>query len=227
MENIKIKDIPIADRPRERLFKVGHQNLTNEELLSLLIKEGTRQFSAKEISSFILKEHNGINNLKTINIFQLLKIKGIGSAKASTIMAAIELGRRIYENNSDITKKKLDNPSLIYSYYKNILKDKKQELFYCVYLDNNKCLITDKLLFVGTINASLVHPREIFKEAYLTSASSIICIHNHPSGNIDPSKQDIDLTKGLVEVGKILGIKIVDHIIIGNGYYSFFENGKI
>ena len=116
----------------------------------------------------------------------------------------------------------------MYKYYKEKLCDKKQEYFYCVYLDNSKRIIQDKLLFIGTINYSLVHPREVFKEAYLLGASAIICVHNHPSGNPLPSKQDYDVTTNLVKVGDLLGIKILDHIIIcKNNYYSFLENNDI
>ena len=109
-----------------------------------------------------------------------------------------------------------------------MLKDETQECFYCVYLDVTKKVIKDKLLFKGTLNYSLVHPREVFKEAFLLNATAIICVHNHPSGNIKPSKQDIDITDNLVELGLIHGIKVLDHVIIGNNnYYSFLENNKI
>ena len=121
----------------------------------------------------------------------------------------------------------MDSPNKIYEYIKNELEDKVQEYFYALYLDSKKNLIDKKLLFIGTLNRSIVHPREIFKYAYLLSASSIICVHNHPSGDTLPSKEDISITKNLIEIGKIQGINIVDHIIIGNNYYSFFENGDI
>ena len=116
----------------------------------------------------------------------------------------------------------------MYKFYKDKIGDKKQEYFYCVYLDNQKRVIEDKLLFIGTINYSVVHPREIFKEAYTLGASAIICVHNHPGGNPLPSKQDLDVTNNLIEVGKVLGIKVVDHIIVcKEKYYSFLENNDI
>ncbi len=121
----------------------------------------------------------------------------------------------------------MDFPNKIYEYMKNELIDKSQEYFYALYLDSKKNLIDKKLLFIGTLNKSIVHPREIFKYAYLLSASSIICVHNHPSGDTIPSIDDINLTKNLVKIGKIQGINVVDHIIIGDNYYSFFENGDI
>ena len=117
---------------------------------------------------------------------------------------------------------------MVYKYYKDKLGEKKQEYFYAVYLDNRKKIMGDKLLFIGTINYSLVHPREIFKEAYLLGASAIICVHNHPGGNPIPSTQDFDITKTLIEASKILGIKLLDHIIVcKKNYYSFLENGDI
>ena len=129
---------------------------------------------------------------------------------------------------NNINKIKILNAENVFKYYKNILKDKKQEYFYCIYLDTKNNIIKDKMLFKGTINESLVHPREVFKEAYLLSASSIICVHNHPTGNVNPSKNDEILTKQLKECGMLLGINILDHIIIGtNNYFSFLENGKI
>jgi len=142
------------------------------------------------------------------------------------LLASIELGKRINIEFDNINQIKIKSAESVYNYYKNILKDKKQEYFYCIYLDTKNNIIKDKMLFKGTINESLVHPREVFKEAYLLSASSIICIHNHPSGNVNPSKNDELLTKQLIKCGQLLGIKVLDHIIIGNNsYFSFLEKG--
>ena len=158
----------------------------------------------------------------------MLKIKGIGKVKACELLASIELGRRINMEYDNINKIKILNAENVFNYYKNILKDKKQEYFYCIYLDTKNNIIKDKMLFKGTINESLVHPREVFKEAYLLSASSIICVHNHPTGNIMPSKNDEILTKQLKECGMLLGINILDHIIVGdNNYFSFLEQDLI
>ena len=122
----------------------------------------------------------------------------------------------------------VNNADVVFNYFKDLFLNKKQEYFYCLYLDSKKTVIENKLLFIGTLNKSLVHPREVFKEAYLLSASSIICIHNHPSGNVNPSKDDIDITNQLSSIGYLMGIKLVDHLIIGNdSYYSFLEAGKI
>lgn len=220
-----IKDIPINERPRERLINFGVEYLSNEELLAIILKTGTKNFSVKILANNILKQIDNINDLKNINLEKLTKIKGIGKAKACEILASIELGKRINNKIGNINQIKVLSSNSIYDYYKEKLIDKKQEYFYCVYLDTKNHIIKDKLLFIGTINESLVHPREIFKEAYLLSASGIICVHNHPSGNIEPSQNDIIMTKQLKDIGFLLGIKVLDHIIIGNNnYYSFNDN---
>lgn len=226
--SIKIKDIPINDRPRERLINIGVSNLSNEEVLAIILGSGTKNISAKDLANNILKEIKGLNYFNDITLNELTKIKGIGLNKACTIISSIELGKRINTNVDSINNIKFNNPKVIYEYYKNKLGSKKQEYFYCIYLDASKKIILEKLLFIGTINQSIVHPREVFKEAYLCDATSIICIHNHPSGNVLPSKEDIKLTNKLIEIGSLFGISITDHIIISkNKYYSLYENGDM
>lgn len=221
---MKIKDLPLEERPRERLINYGVDSLSNEELIAILLKTGTVNNSAKSLAQNVLKN---IDNLNNVRINNLVTIKGIGTSKACTIIASLELGKRL--NNKVLTlKNKFNNPKIIFEYYQTRLKDIKQEHFYAIYLDSKNKIIDDKLLFIGTINASLVHPRDIFKEAYLLNAASIICIHNHPSGNPIPSKEDMLLTKDLTKIGVLMGIKVIDHIIIGeNNYYSFYENKDI
>ena len=223
--NVKIKDIPYEERPRERLINNGVNSLSNEELLAILLKSGTKDLSVKELANVILSKLENIKDLNNINFEMFCSIKGIKKAKACSIIAAIELGNRINKKINNINQIRVTSSQNIYEYYKDLLKDKLQECFYCVYLDTKNQIIKDKLLFIGTINESLVHPREIFKEAYLLSASSIICIHNHPSGNLNPSTNDKIITKQIKEVGILLGIKLLDHIIISkDGYYSFNDN---
>lgn len=225
---IRIKDIPVNDRPRERLINNGVEVLSDEELLAVILKTGTKELSAKDLSGLILSKVKGINNLSEYNLEKLKSIKGIGEAKACLILACIELSKRITKELKSINNIKFNNCEIVYNYYKDIIGNKKQEYFYCIYLDNNKKIIKDKLLYIGTINYSIVHPREVFKEAYMLSASAIICVHNHPSGNTLPSTQDLELTKNLVSIGNLLGIKVLDHIIIANNnYYSFLENNDI
>lgn len=224
----KISEIPINDRPIERLNLIGVQNLSNEELLAILLKTGTKNKSSKELGLEILKHIEDISKLSMFTLEELTKIDGIGLVKASTLIAAIELGKRMNRKFPILKQVKVIDPSIVYEYYKDIIGEKEQEYFYCIYLDNGKKIIKDKLLYIGTLNFSLVHPREIFKEAYKLSAAALICIHNHPSGNVIPSKQDIEMTKRLRKIGELLGIEVCDHVIVSKDkYYSFFENGDI
>lgn len=225
---IRICDIPVLDRPVERLLNLGAHNLNNEELIAILLNTGTKNSSSKILSSEILAQAGNVKNIGKMTLEDLISIKGIGKKKAASILAAVELGYRINKKDENILYKQINNADDVYYYFADICENLDQEHFYCLYLDVKKRVIACKLLFVGTLNYSLVHPREVFKEAYLNHAISVICIHNHPSGDVTPSKADIELTKRLVEGGLILGISIDDHIIVGNNhYYSFFEDGKI
>ncbi len=222
--NVKIKDMVESEKPRERLVAVGAANVSNEELLSIIIKTGTKGISVKSISSLVLTEYKNIENLKNVSINTLSKIKGIGKVKAIEIIASLELGKRVYYNKEK-QKVKLNSSDQIYEYFKDIFYLETQENFYAVYINTKNMLISYKLLFKGTINSSTVHPREIFKYALLESAFAIIVLHNHPSGDPTPSNEDIELTNHLIETGKIIGIPVIDHIVIGNNkYYSFYKN---
>ena len=222
-----IRDIPNEERPRERLLKYGCTNLSNQELLAIVLKTGTSNKSVKELALDILNSINDIGDLKNITVSKLQTIKGIGTVKAIELVAAIELGKRIFvTSNSSLNI--FNNALDIWRGTKELFYDKKQEYFYALYFNNKKELLAKKLLFLGTVNKSIVHPREIFKEAYLLSASSIVCIHNHPSGDTKPSKEDIYFTNNLVKIGRIQGIPVLDHIIVSNkSFYSFFANGLI
>ena len=225
---MKLQEIPLNERPRERLINEGSDRLSNEELLSILISSGTKNKSAKDISLELLREFKDVSNLKNVTIEKLKSIKGIGIVKAIEIIAAIELGKRIFLMKDVKTNKRLTSSKQIWEDMKYLFYGKKQECFYCLYFNNKQELIERKLLFMGTINRSVVHPREVFKEAYLLSASNIICMHNHPSGDVLPSREDINFTRSLVEIGKVQGIPIIDHIIVSdNTYYSFYENKNI
>lgn len=222
-----MKELPVLERPRERLINVGVENLSDEELLAIILKTGSKEMSVKELSSYILSSFGGIENLKKLKYHEVKKIKGIGEAKACTLVAISEIVRRMNRKVITLMGTKLNTPLKIFEFYKSKINN-EQEQFYCIYLDASKKIIEEKLLFIGTANYSLVHPRDIFKEAYLLNATSIICVHNHPSGEVKPSKEDINLTIRLKEIGVIFGIRVIDHIIIGDDkYYSFLENGKI
>ena len=176
--NLMMKDIPISERPRERLLRHGVEHLSNEELLAIILKSGTKDKSVRTLALEILKEIENIKQLSDITINQLTSIKGIGITKAIELISSIELGKRIYFYTEQIKKKKMTSPKDIFEYTKYLFQDKKQEYFYCLYFNSKQKLIEKKLLFMGTLNKSIVHPREVFKHAYLLSASSIICVHN-------------------------------------------------
>ncbi len=225
---MNLKNLPNEEKPRERFLKYGKENISNNELIEIILKSGTRKSGLKEISHNILSSVNNISELKNMEVSFLSTIDGMSKVKAIELLSAIELGRRVYEENNYNDLVSLTNPSSIINYFHTLFKNEKQEKFYVIYLDNQKKYIDKKLLFTGTVNYSLVHPREIFKEAYLLSASSIICIHNHPSGNSAPSSNDIELTKKIKEISNLHGILLLDHIIIGhNNYYSFYEDNSL
>lgn len=222
---LKVKEIPKNERPYERLINYGKEFLSTDELLAILIKSGYKDSSSKIIATRIISGLKNLSDLKKMRYEDLIKIKGIGKAKACNILAAVELGNRVNLKENMEIETFIKNSNDVYNLFKGKFDDKEQEYFYCLYLDNRKKLKKKKLLFIGTINYSVVHPREIFKEAYMIGAVSIIIIHNHPTGDVNPSHQDIETTKKIIEVGKLLGIKIDDHVIVGqNNYYSFFEN---
>lgn len=226
MNKYMIKDIPIEERPRERMKYNGKSSLSNKELLAIILKTGTKEKSVNELAIDLLNKYK-LEDLEEISLNKLLEIKGIGEVKAIELLASIELGRRIFLNK-DIKYKKLDTPEKIFNHTKYLFYNKKQEYFYTLYFNNKQELIGEKLLFIGTINRSVTHPREIFKEAYRLSASSIVCMHNHPSNDVTPSNEDIIFTEKLVSLGTIQGIPIVDHIVVGNNsFYSFYEHGQI
>jgi len=223
-----IKDIPNMERPRERMITFGPSFLSNEELLAIILRCGTKNKSAKELALEILNEVKELSNFKDITINRLSLINGIGISKSTILLAVIELGKRIFLDNNSLDSIIYSNPKVIFENTKYLFLGKRQECFYCFYFDNKQHLIGKELLFVGTVNKSLVHPREVFKYAYLYSASSIVCVHNHPSGDVSPSLDDIEVTNALVSISFVQKIPLLDHIIVSDkNYYSFSDNGKI
>ena len=228
MISIKFKDMPDFEKPREKIKIYGVDKLSNEELLMIILRSGTKKYSVKDISINLLKFCNGLKNIKDMTLNKLLEVPGVGEVKALELMAIIEFMKRVEESNKIQDVITCTNPVNIINYFSYLFKDKKQEEFYVIYLDKKKNYLDKKRLFVGSIDSSVAHPREIFKNAYLLSSSYIICIHNHPSGDATPSHEDIIFTKNLFEIGNMHAIYLLDHIIIGNGnYYSFFEDNNI
>ena len=221
--NVNMKSIPMSERPRERALKIGVENLSNEELISIILKTGTKNCNVKTLANRILSSITNINDLKKLSVSSLTKIPGIGRVKAISLLSSLELGKRVYysSNKNNI---KLNNSKKIFDYFKDLFIDEKQENFYAIYLDSKSKLINYKLLFKGTVNSSCVHPREVFKYAFLESAYSIIVIHNHPSGEAVPSPEDEEVTSSLFKIGKMMAIPVVDHIVFGRDeYFSFYE----
>lgn len=219
-----IKDLPKMEKPREKLKKFGVSYLSDEDLIAIILRCGTRNMSVKDLAIKIKKEFKDLNDL-CIN--DLVKISGMGETKAITLLAAIELGKRCSSQVTDETIK-FNNAHFIYEYFKNKIGYLKQENLIAIFLDNKNKLIDYKTIFIGTINMSISHPREIFKEAMKQSAVYIILLHNHPSGDVVPSSADKKFTSQVLLTGRIVGIPLLDHIIISNNkYYSFYDSGEL
>jgi len=221
----RIKDLPKIDRPREKLISKGTQNLKDEELLAILLRTGREGKNVLELARQVLAEYPKKRLLK-MQYEDLIKIKGINSAKACTILAAIELVKRalkIGEATLPIIHSTKD--VIAQSVY---LRDKTREHLMGIYLNARNEMVFKKPIFIGTLNANLVHPREIFNEALKQNAASVILVHNHPSGDAEPSQDDLEITKRILEAGKIMGIDVLDHVIITkNKVFSFKEKGLI
>lgn len=227
MDSLLIRDFPNDERPSERFVKQGPESLANHELLALLIQTGSKNESVLTLANKLLVHFDGLRLLKDASLDELKEMKGIGTAKAIQLMAAIELGRRV--SNLEFTDRYcIRSPEDAAKYMMNEMRFLTQEHFVCLYLNTKNQVMHKQVVFIGSLNASIVHPREVYKEAFRRSAASIICLHNHPSGDPSPSREDIEVTKRLVECGKIIGIDLLDHIIIGeNKFISLKEKGYV
>lgn len=231
MENFtyeyQIKNLNPDERPIEILMEKGEKALNNAQLLAILLNTGTKNKSAIMLASELINAQDGIRNLNGLTVEELSKFKGIGKTKACRIIAALELGVRISVAKG-IENFKIASSQDAGNIYMEELRYKKKEIFRVVFLNTKNVIISHKDVSQGSLNASIVHPREVFLEAIKKSSHKIILIHNHPSGDPQPSPEDLSITGRLVEAGKIIGIEILDHLVIGDGrYYSFKENGKL
>lgn len=228
MKNQSIKMWAEDDRPREKMALKGRHSLSNAELLAILIGSGTREKSAVELSQDILaKCNNKLRNLSKQNVHELITTKGIGHAKALTIIAAMELARRRSDENEDELQKIMGS-SDVYRFFRPILSDLHHEEFHVLLLTRSNGIIGSERISVGGISGTVVDGKIIFKKAMDRNASSIIMIHNHPSGNIKPSEQDVRLTKRLREFGNLIDLPVLDHLIFtDNGYFSFSDEGQL
>jgi DNA repair protein RadC len=225
--SLMIRDVPHDDRPRERLLSDGPQSLSNQELLAILLRTGTKDYSVLELAQRLLTHFEGLRLLKDATIEEMTSIKGVGQAKAIQIIAALELGRRIHRLQYE-DRYIIRSPEDGAKYLMEDLRFLSQEHFVCLYLNTKNQVIHKKTVFIGSLNASIVHPREVYKEAIKRSAASIICAHNHPSGDPTPSREDIEVTRRLAECGRVIGIELLDHLIIGDkSYVSLKEKGYV
>ena len=221
---MKLKEFPTEDLPREKLSKFGARNISNYELLAIVLGSGNKKESVLEITSKLLLKYN-LKKIATLNLATLQKENGIGKVNASKILASIELGKRASNFVSEKSKK-ISCAKEIAEIFIPEMNFLESENFRVVFLDSKNQIIDSKIIFIGTLNESVVHPREIFKSAILENSANIILIHNHPSGDLTPSQEDLKTTKELVKAGEILGIKVLDHIILGNNsFFSFLEQG--
>ncbi|MBI3610851.1 MAG: DNA repair protein RadC [Nitrospirae bacterium] len=220
-----IKGWPEAERPRERLIRSGPETLTDAQLLAILLRTGRKKSSAVEIGYQLLRQFGGLAALKHLSISELCSVSGIGPAKAAQISAALELGRRSLAQPLRKEFRALSSRD-IYHHYHPLLRDMKKEVFMLLLFDAKNRLLKDITISTGSLSLNIVHPREVFKPAVRESASAVILLHNHPSGDPSPSPEDRELTRRLVKAGRVMGIKVLDHIVIGDGnYVSFADQG--
>lgn len=225
--NTTIKEMPLDERPREKMQRQGISALSNAELLAILIGSGTKNVSAIALANQILTlEKSGISHLADCLPEELSCIPGIGSAKSCQIVAAIELGKRISTRPKE-GKLNIKSPNDVASLFLEEMRYLKKEFFRVLLLNTKNEIIMIENVSIGDLNSSLVHPREVFRTAVKKSACSMIVVHNHPSGNPEPSAADIDVTKRLVEVGELLGINVLDHIIVGDGVFVSLKEKRL
>lgn len=220
-----IRDVPVAERPRERMVRDGAASLSNAELIAILLRTGTSSHSAIHLAEQLLSHLGGVRGFTDSTVETLMQVKGIGVAKAVQLLAGVELGRRIARAVPE-ERITIRSPRDAAQFVMDELQHLQQEHFVCLFLNTKNQVVAKETVFVGSLNASIVHPREVFKRAIQRSSAAIICLHNHPSGDPTPSAEDRLVTERMKEAGKLLGIDVLDHIIIGlQNFYSMKEHG--
>lgn len=230
MEYKSIKQWPEEERPRERLLKLGAEGLSTAELLAIILRTGSRERSALELARETLMRFSSLREIEDASVAEFTEIKGIGSSKVAQMKAAFELGKRLmqYGSVNEAQNPSFSNSRGVYEYFRPEFYGLKKERFLCALLDTKNRVFKEKVISEGTLNSSLVHPREVFRYAIKEAAASVLFIHNHPSGDPNPSRDDIHITKRLVETGKVVGINVLDHIVITDGsYLSLMEKGLL
>jgi DNA repair protein RadC len=218
-ESFTVHDLPLSERPRERLLELGSEALSAQEILALILGRGVKGESVMVTSQKLLSRFRSLRGVANASIEELTQVTGIGPAKAAQIKAAFELSRRLEADSGEKPRPILRSPDDVTREVRSRLKGKKKEHFVVLCLDTRNRLITRKLVSVGSLDTSIVHPREAFREAVSSCAASVIFAHNHPSGDPEPSKEDIELTKRLAKAGEIIGIDVLDHIIVCDKSY--------
>jgi DNA repair protein RadC len=223
-----MRELPVSERPREKLTNQGEQSLSDAELLAILMGSGTRQESAVQLAQRILKETGDLNKLSSFSVVELCqKFHGVGPARATQLKAALELSRR-YAGAAGAERPRFSNSQIVFEYFHPSFIGKQQEELWVAALDMKNQMLMKTQVSKGTLSGSLVHPREVFHVAIRNMAAAIILLHNHPSGDPAPSPEDRKVTRQIAEAGNLLGIPLLDHIIIGNGrYYSFKDSGAL
>lgn len=223
---MKLKSLPLEERPREKLIKNGSRSLTNSELLAIILRTGNKEENVLNITNKLFNKYS-IKSLSETSISKLMKELGIGHAKACQVAACFELGRRLAAFREG-KKPIIRNAKDVVKIFLHDMRSLKQEHFKVIYLNSRNNIIKDQTLFVGSLNESAIYPREIFRMGLEENAASLILIHNHPSGNPDPSMTDIEVTQEIIKAGEMLGITVIDHIIIGDKkHFSFKEKGLL
>lgn len=227
--NMQINEMYVSERPMEKMEMYGKEILSDAELFAIIFRAGTRKINAVDLAREMLKRHNNgypLVSLYQDSLLELQEVSGIGKVKAAQVHAVLELSKRIakQQHSDDI---KITSANAVANLYMEELRHLKKECFKVIYLDTKNKIIADENISIGSLNASIVHPREVFKNAVKRSANSIIAMHNHPSGDPTPSKEDIDITKRISRAGELLGITLLDHIIIGDHQYISFKEEKL
>lgn len=226
-QTVMLRDIPHEDRPRERMLRCGPESVSHAELLAILLRTGTRNESALHVAHRVLQTAGSLRQLVDLSVAEFTQIKGIGLAKAVQLKAGMELGRRLVLSRH-MEHPVIQNPRDVADLLSEQLRYLQKEHFVCLFLNTKNHVISRETLSIGSLNAAVVHPREVFRAAIKCSSAAIICAHNHPSGDPSPSPEDIQLTLRLMEAGKIVGIDVLDHIVIGDGrYVSLKEKGLV
>ncbi len=221
-----IKQLPPELRPRERLLSEGPEALSSAELLGILFSIGSKEKTAVELASEVISENGDLFGLYNVAVHDLLKTHGIGEAKACIILAAVEFGKRLGRVRNP-GRPVISSPADVDGLLRGRIANHDRENFVAVLLNTKNEVIEFPTISVGTLSASLIHPREVFKPAIRASAASVVLAHNHPSGKVDPSREDREVTKRLVSAAEIIGIAVLDHVILGDGYFSMRERGML